>query len=356
MQTIRTPRSKGERYPAYVAMLALALAITACSDSDDDGVSTSNDIEFLPADDDPVTPIPDESVVDPMDPDGDDAPGLVVDGLSGGSPDQYFTPWHVWIDSFLRADAPGDLHVDALGYERSLSASEYIENYTTIFDTCELLDIETDGADDGDDEPREFQFLDAGDTLTINTPSGPWFSVARSEFDDREYHYFTEDTVPGPFPDSATLALPGADFPGVSGYPLASPDAPVRLSPAAGATVTGPIVARWVPAEGATGVELDLAAYRGDEFVGFPALCRVENDGVFALPDDVLTHLEGFADLDVYLRMGSLAYRLDFRDGIVFFHAIEVAEAASEWRFGRARRAPAERAPAGPDTIGPPVD
>ena len=104
--------------------------------------------------------------------------------------------------------------------------------------------------------------------------------------DDLQYE---SDTIPGPLPVGATLSIPGDVFPSVGAYAFSEPDAPVRTSPAVGASVDINTEFTWQVSSsaGASVIAIDFPEYDANgELLGYPFFCFTEDDGEFTLPPE----------------------------------------------------------------------
>lgn len=295
---------------AQAASFAILATLMAAGCSSSDSVTPAND---------PIT----------IDPDGDDRPGLAIEGLNGTPADQLASPWLANM-SFFRIDSEtpgtGDAFAELSQYDADFKVSSHIEFYTPELDTCDIRDLEGgDGGGGDDNRPAD---ASGGQTLTLNTPSGPWFELEQKEGSIGTYE--TDNGLPGAFPGGLTLSIPGDDFPNVAAYPLAEPSPAIRILPASDvltmADVTAPFT--WIPGEQVPGSYMELVGIAFDaagEFVGFPIFCNVVDDGSFTMPQEVV---DAFAatDLTIRTRFQRSINRIDFLDGIVFHQNSRVAE------------------------------
>ena len=273
----------------------------------------------------PTAVPPSDGPGEAVDPDGDDRPGLVVEGLGGLPPDQVTSQWFVEIELFRSAaftPGSGDVYVDFTEYADPLDASTVIDFYTPAIESCIADGAATSGDDDGSVPPQ----ISAGDTVVINTPSGPWFTLDRMRGEFGAF-YLADDTLPGALPAGATLSAPGDAFPTVAAYPLVEPEPPVRVSPPADEPLQFGGEYTWVAGDDPTAViKLDLEAYDDTgEFVGFRGRCEIRDDGSFTMP----TAIDGLADNageTLTVRLTRAYSRVDVVDGIFFRQYSEIAE------------------------------
>ena len=286
--------------------------------------------------DEPLAPIAlFESDEPEPDPDGDDVPGLVVNGLDGQDPTDVVSPW-LLNATFFRLDSntpgSGDAGVDLVRYDDDFPVGAHVDFYSKELDTCRLNRTGDAGDDPGDADPDDAPppLVGGGSSVTINTPAGPWFVLDGEAFgeDGTQTFYATNDGLPGPLPADATLSVPGDVFPNVPAFELPDePAVPIRLLPDEGERLGLDTVYTWVPEQGSDHVALQfiaLDAATGD-FVDFPITCVVADDGRFAPPDDVRTFLATTTDA-VRLRYDRVRDTLTLRDGIVFRARTIVAE------------------------------
>ncbi len=290
------------------AAVVLCVLLASCS-SDDDGTSPLND--------DPTT-----------DPDNDDRPGIAIEGLNGTPADQLTSPWLVNM-SFFRLDSKtpgtGDGFVELVGYDDDFPVSSHIDFYTPELDTCEISDL-SDTGDGGDD--RYPDGISGGESLTLNTSSGSWFELPLIEGSIGVYE--TDNGLPGAFPADLSLSVPGDVFPAIANYPLREPEAPIRILPASDTLTMDDVTTAftWVPGAQLPGESIDLTAmaFAADGgFIGFPVVCRVVDDGSFALPQEVVEAFGNTEDI-IRVRFERVSRRVDFIDGVVFHQRTTVSE------------------------------
>jgi len=257
------------------------------------------------------------------DPAGDDLPGLIVEGLpaTNGTETEATSPWLVVIDLFrLESITPGtgDGSVFMRRYESDFPILQHVEFYTRELDTCNIRDDDSNG---GSVRP---ELTSLGDTLSINTSSGPWFVFDQS-FDDGQPVYETNNGLPGALPSDATLAVSVPDIPLIN-YPLVEPTPPVRLLPDNDTPVRRESVYSWLPSDLEGRMTLSLLAYDADDvFQGFKVTCQLVDDGNFTMPDDVLDFVDASTDR-LEARYTRRINRLDVIDGVVFYQDSGVAE------------------------------
>ena len=289
------------------ALLAGVMA-TACSSSD----------SGQPADDGQL-----------VDPDNDNVPGLAIEGLNGTPADQLTSPWLANI-SFFRLDSQtpgtGDAFIKLLQYSDDFEVSNHVEFYTPELDTCEIRDLNDDDDENGGSNPPPA--ISGGQTLTINTPSGPWFELQATSGSIGVYE--TDDGLPGAFPDGLTLSIPGDTFPMVAAYPLMEPTPPIRLLPASDVLTLTDITApfTWIPGADVPGGYMELVgiAYdNADNFAGFPIICKVQDVGSFTMPQEVVDAFTA-TEFTIRARFERIIKRIDLIDGIVFHQKTTIAE------------------------------
>lgn len=292
----------------YPALLLTTLLVSACSDGG--GGSQASD-------DPPTTDAQD-----------DDRPGLVIEGLNGVDASMVTSPWLAVVNLFRVESATpgsGDAFVGLVQYNNDFPASQFIDFYTTELDTCEIRDnTEPDGGDGGDEGGTPPPRISGGETVVINTPSGPWFSIERTTDDDVSYS--TNNGLPGALPSGATLSIPGDAFPTVAAYPLVEPEPPVRLTPELDEPVSVDSEYTWMPGNPAGFIQITLLEFASNgDFLGFPVNCDVVDDGSFTLPANVLSFITASPN-ELRMRYSRVINRLDIINGIVFSHNSEVAE------------------------------
>lgn len=289
---------------------ALLATIMLASCSSDDGGD-------VPLDDPPV-----------LDPDNDDRPGLAIEGLNGTPADQLTSPWLVHMYFFRRdsrTPGTGDAFVQLLPFAEDYPVSDHLDFYTPQLDTCEIFDLSDVGDGGGD---NTYYGVSGGQSLMLNTSSGSWFELFQDE--DAVGIYETDDGLPGAFPDDLTLTIPGDVFPAIVDYPLAEPVAPVRILPASDVLTLEDAQTpfTWIPGEEVPGGYIELAGIAYDsngDFLGFPVVCAVVDDGSFTMPQEVV---DAFSDIDytITARFERVLQRVDFIDGVVIRQKTTVSE------------------------------
>ena len=265
------------------------------------------------------------------DPDGDDRPGLVIEGLNGTPADQLTSPWLANM-SFFRRDqltpGSGDAYIELLQYNDDFKVSDYIDFYTPELDTCDIRDLNDGGiGGEGDNRP---DFVSGGQTMTLNTSTGTWFDFGVME--DSIGIYETNNGLPGPFPADLTLSIPGDVFPSITQYPLVEPVPPIRILPTSDVLTMDDLTVAftWIPGEAVPGGYVELAgiAYdANDEFIGFPIVCSVVDDGSFTMPQNVIDAFAAMpAGESIRARFERAISRVDFIDGVVYYQKSAVSE------------------------------
>ena len=295
--------------------VALGLAIAAtvgCSDDDDEDGTPS---------DDQVPTSPGEP-----DTDGDDASGLLVAGLGGRSADEVSSPWLVSTYLFRNPSyepPSAEMTVGLLRYE-DVTVADHVDFYANELDTCERT-RDADGGGDTSPPPR----ISGGPTVTLNAPSGPWLVLERQERDDGpgvDYRYPFGEPVDA-LPIGTTLSIPGDVFPNVAAYPIAEPEAPIRLLPDENAVLDADTVYSWMPGDGSGHVIIQFIAFDPDsgDFIDFPLFCQAVDDGSFELSDEAREFVATAAD-DLVVRYERAREVVEIVDGIVFRTYTAVAE------------------------------
>jgi hypothetical protein len=263
----------------------------------------------------------------PQDVDGDDRPGMIVTGLDGLDAEDIVSPWLVNAGLFRQASRPdrlGDGYVSLVRYRDDFPISGHINFYFNELDTCYVNDPGAPPGGGNEDDPPPPN-ISGGTTITINAPSGPWYTFAAQRVDGAVF-YDVDDKLPGALPAGATLSIPGADFPTVAAYPLYEPDPVVRLLPNVDELVTTESAYSWIPGNARTYVKLDFLAYDdAGDFQGFLAGCRAEDDGVFQAPEALLDAIDS-SPHDIELRYAGGYQRIDYLNGILFHQDNQVAE------------------------------
>ena len=285
------------------ALFLTTLLVSACSSSGGSGGTASDDPPII-------------------DTQGDDRPGLIIEGLNGADASTVTSPWFATIGLFRReAETPGsgDAAVGLVQFRNDFPVSRHIDFYTIELDTCERRD-DTELGGGGNSPP----FISGGETVVINTPSGPWFSIERTT--GGELFYGTNNGLPGALPSGATLSIPGDAFPNVAAYPLVEPEPPVRLTPALDEPISVDSEYTWVPGNPAGFIQITLLEYAANgDFLEFRINCNVVDDGSFTLPANILSFIAASSN-ELRLRYSRVFNRLDIINGIVFFQSSEVAE------------------------------
>ncbi len=295
---------------------------------DDTGGSTTTGL----AADDELVDLPGD-VKYPTDNEGDDPVGMIVTGFNELDPSQVVSPWLVSVRLFRSASVAsnmGDMSMELTRYAEDFPVSAHIRFFTELLDTCVIRTSENAaGAAQSNPPPPG---IDGGETVVLNRPSGPWFSLERTQMSDEPLGYRAQEKLPGMLPVSTTLSIPGGAFPTVGAYPLFEAVPVVRLLPAVSQPLTAESRFSWVPLKQPGHVKIDLMAYDGKgNFHGFPASCWVIDDGSFDLPGKVQEALQTIeaqvgSGSRLAVRYSRIYSRLDLIDGIVFHQGMEVAE------------------------------
>ena len=311
----RLSRRMGGLSPRPFALCLTLFALAGCG-SDDEGGGTPR-----PEDDPPTGP-------ERNDPDGDDRPGLVIAGLDGQSAEGVTSPWLVSTTVFRNAsDTPptGEASVGLLRYEDDFPFARHADFFESELDTCELRRGGIDASGGGSPPPR----VGGGETVTINAPSGPWLMLERQPLDDGTGGDYRRPfgEWPGELPEGATLSIPGDEFPNVAAYPLVEPPSPIRLLPDEDEPLGADTVYTWIPGGGTDHMVLAFLASEpgGGDFIDFPLVCSVVDDGRFELPEAARAFVATATD-ELELRYERVRRTLELADGIVFFTSLEVAE------------------------------
>jgi len=266
-----------------------------------------------------------------VDADGDDRPGLVVDGLAGQRAEMVTSPWLANLDLFrLASETPGtgDLNLSLLRYSDGFAVSNHVDFFAPALDECVVRrDVSQNGeGDEGDDSSGPPPRISGG-TVTLQSGGLPWATFEPTSDLADGPDYFTDNGLPGALPDDLTLSVAGDAFPALSGLPLREPAVPVRVLPVVGERPTGDAVYSWMPDGGSDYIEIDFIAFDAltGDFKDFPAGCSVVDDGSFALPDDVRAFLDSTPDT-LEVRYNRAQRRIDLYDGVVVFTRIVVGE------------------------------
>jgi len=334
--------------------LLTALIVSACSSSDSSGQGTTEVNEQFPQasenplestqtetdDETPVVVIPEmgmatETVDDnkfPAAPIDSGPENLIVTGFDSSNADAT-SPWLVNSRLFRlnsRLDSTGDAIVELLQYNDDFPVSRHVDFYTLELDTCEVNDPDAvptgeGGGDDGGSPPPS---LSGGETVVINTPSGPWFTLNRT-IDNGQIEYSVNDGLPAELlPAGATLSIPGDEFPTVASHPLYDPtEPPVRLLPDANEPVNVNSAYAWIPSNEKTFMRILLLAYDNTDnsFVDFAVGCDVRDDGAFTMPTEVLDFIST-TPYRLQARFDRAYSRVDFVNGIVIRQFSEISE------------------------------
>jgi len=265
----------------------------------------------------------------PEDREGDDLPSLIVTGLNGADPNTVVSPW-LASAVFFRLDSQtpgtGDGDVAFFNYTDQLPVSEHIKFYSQELEVCKVSDprkTETgNGSSSGSPPPR----VSAGQSITVNSASGPWFTFNRGRNKNDQWEYTTNNELPSALPEGATLSIPGDEFPAVQAYPLYEPQAPIRLLPNAGENLSSASAYAWVPGNSKTYMTIDFLSFDDEgKFAGFAGYCRLIDDGAFDMPEDVKKFIDEI-DLDINARYVRSYERVDYADNIVFRQLMLVSE------------------------------
>jgi len=293
-------------------VLLVTLIISACS-GDDDGLFEG----------------PDDNNTQSPQTLGDSGPeSLIVTGIDANNADAT-SPWLVSTYQFRlnsELDSTGDATVNLRRYQNDFPVSRHVEFHTIELDTCEIYDPDapsTGGGGGGNVPPT----ISGGDTIAINTPSGPWFTFNRTVVDG-QFKYTINNGLPAELlPAGATLSIPGDAFPAVAAHPLYDPAPPVRLLPDENIPVSTDSAYSWIPSDGKTFMQIWLIAYNATDnsFVDFAVGCDVRDDGSFTMPADVINFIST-TPYRLQARYDRIYHRIDFVNGIVIRQRNEVSE------------------------------
>ena len=287
--------------------------------------------DALPVEDDAADSAAEVSY--PSDDEGDDPVGMIVTGVDELSGSLAASPWLVTIRLFRQASEPsirGDATVELTRYAEDFPIAAHIRFFTEPLDTCVVRNGESEAGTNQSDTPPPG--IDGGETVVLNTPSGPWLSLEQTRMPDGQQKYLAQDSLPGTLPAGATLSIPGGAFPTVAAYPLFETEPVVRLLPAISQPITAESRYSWIPLNKSTHVKIDFMAHDEEGgFQGYPVSCWVRDDGSFDLPGEVLEALEPL-DMQVdpairlKVRYSRVYSRVDLVGGIVFHQVMEIAE------------------------------
>ena len=271
-----------------LALLVAALALGACSSSnDDDGPASGGDGAGDPGD---GAGDPGDGTGDPGD--GTEAPGTAdevvsdsPDALSGAFTDVGF----VFID---QGDAFGDGSATAsfVRFGAELPSAELLEAYRGAADTCTVsvtdvgVGVPTDGGPDLEDIDIDFDILDAGENIVFTSPSGTWLTLPREELFG--FLVYAAETIPQPVPTGLVVDVEGAKYPAFSGVPVVDVEPLGGVSPASG-PIGADTVFGWDAQAGSNAlVEIDAfeIAVDGTSSTVRSVVCLAADDGEFAFP------------------------------------------------------------------------
>ncbi len=331
----RYPGRKPESF-IPVAIILSTFLIASCSSSNDDSADAEQVLNDIEAAIDEVdlpggTSAPEDDGMaaggNTVDADGDDLPGLVVEGLNGAAASDVISPWLVYVELFRSDSGPegnGDALVDLTAYPEDFPVSRHTEFYTPELETCTILEEDDAGVADGDGLLPQ---ISGGESVTINTAAGTFFTMDRQINESTgNVFYETIDGVPGPMPADATLSIPGDVFPTVAAYPLGEPELLVRLSPELDESPAADTLYSWVPGNSSAYARVDFKELDAEgEFIRFLGFCEMVDDGNFELTPDMRDYVTSF-ETPVEIRYSRVASRVDLIDGIVFYQYSEVSE------------------------------
>lgn len=343
MSLINPPRIAPELHPLMnrvcVMVLVASVLLSGCSDADE----SSALVQDYGNDNDEgggnLPDVVDESIMFPADVDGDDRQGLIVTGLAGLPATQVNSPWLAMTRTFWSVSAiglspdpatgsmpsqSGNVAVELAVYADDFPVAAHLQYLDRPLDSC-VVHQNTSWNDSEIDNPPP-PSISGGQSLVINTPSGPWYSTRARLSADGQIVYESKDQLPGELPANASLSIPGSTFPTVSDYPLHAPQPVTRLQPGIEQSVDEGTLLRWVSVPHNTWVKIDWLAFDdAGDFLGFPVSCHVIDDGAFEPSVDVRTALAGMT-VRLAVRYSRVYSRLDVRNGIVFYQEMEVAE------------------------------
>lgn len=285
-----------------------------------------------PSVDDESPELPD-AVKYPTDSEGNDPAGMIVTGLGELAASQIVSPWLVSVRLFRRVSGPsstGDVSVELTRYAEDFPVSAHIRFFSTPLDTCVIRNSQNEEGIGQTNPPPPG--INGGESVVLNMPSGPWFSLNRTRMPDAQWVYRVQDLLPGTLPTRTTLSIPGGAFPTVAAYPLFEAEPVVRLLPANSQSIVAESRYSWIPRNRSAHVKIDFMAYDGaGDFQGYPLSCWVNDDGSFDLPESAWEALESLemqrgSGARLAVRYSRIYSRVDLIDGIVYHQGMEVAE------------------------------
>ena len=322
-----------------------AVLAASCSDNSQntEPFEPSNPVLLEPAVTDPLPPVlpsdepglnsdPPQSDINsfnsqfPVDTENDDRPGLIVTGINADENQNPVSSYLLSASVFrLEQQTPGsgDGYAHLVVYDAAIPVSAHIDFYQPPLNSCLQRDIASDTPDVTDALNTS---ANGGAGIVINSPSGPWFALDRRQIESGQYSYQVDNELPGRLPIEATLSVPGDVFPNVPAYPIFEPEAPVRLSPTIGQSLTPSSKFIWVPGPASGYIKINLLAYdASEEFMGFLVTCWAEDNGQFEMPASIHESL-GNSELTFKVRYSRVYARLDWLNDMVIHQSSEVAE------------------------------
>jgi len=329
------------RQPKFAVVLLIALLVSACTGSDNLTVSSgevsssentnSSGSETMNGSENMGGSESNNAAAVVKFPTSDSGPeSLIVTGLDSTNPDTT-SAWLVNVRFFrqnVSLGTTGKARVDLVKYNDDFPVSRHVDFYSRNLDTCVVGDLDTSPPATIDDSGQTDDALSisGGSTVVINTPSGPWHTLNRTN-EDGQNIYISDKLLPGELlPADTTLSIPGDVFPTVAAHPLFDPISPDRLSPEEDVPVTADSVFTWIPVDGKNFMRISLLAYNDqNELVGVIASCNVKDNGSFTMPADV-TDIIATTPYRLQARYARNYHRLDFVNGIVIRQRTRMSE------------------------------
>lgn len=251
---------------------------------------------------------------------------LVVSGFDSTSLD-VTSPWLASVSLYrLNSElgTTGDATVNLVRYRDDFPVANHVEYYGKVLDDCRVTDPDASPVT-VDEQGSPPEFISGGETVVINSPSGPWFTLD-SNIVDGKVNYTIDNGLPAELlPEGSTLSIPGDVFPSLAAHPLSDPAVPERLLPEAGTLVTVGTTYSWVPGTGNSYMRISIVTDDSvNEFVDILG-CDVIDDGSFTMPTAVLDFVAS-SSLELRVRYSRVHNRIDFVNNIAVRQQSIVAE------------------------------
>jgi len=209
---------------------------------------------------------------------------------SGGAADEILYVGNILITE----TAQGQVSIDAgfIRFSRAVRMSQLVEALAKPDDSCVIQRWDADGKPvetttaHANPYGQVYEFVSAGEQLFLESSAGPLASLHKQQAQNITAYSTGEHTLSGPLPRSATLRVPGDDFPAFSDVLLSQME-PVQLTaPGPDDSLTPSSVLTWLASDDSQArVGFIIEFMDGDTSPPVSVSCSALDDGEFSLPE-----------------------------------------------------------------------